>query len=515
MDDATDHMALIDRLRPGSGGRSSSAAPVPPSDARPDARPDPRPGPGEDGDRSPQGRSAAGRLFSPDWADRQFTVLFWARVAMSGARALAGVLVPVYLALQGFTALTLGVLFFAVAIFAALLSSGMGLLSDRVGRKKFLVAVPLLAAAAGAVFAVTTWAPALFVMAVVGSFGRGAGAGAGAVGPYQPVESAMVVEVTPAVHRNDAFGRLAFGSSLGALVGSLAALLADGHHDPGAPALAAFRAGFLAAAVLAAVAGLVALALHEPDPAGRYREAGAVGRPEAPETAGVTAPAASGPAGDGGVRGPDRRVRFPHRSRWLLYRLWVTNGVNGLAIGMFGPFVTYWLFRRYGVGVGEIGILYAVINVATMPSTLSAAGLARRFGLVRTVTVVRFAQAVLIVPMVLAPTFALAGAIYLLRMVAQRIGLPLRQSYVLAMADPGERASVAALSNLPSQAAMAASPVLSGYLFDSVSLELPFEIAAVLQLVNTALFWGFFHRAAPEEEREGSQRGGATSPTRS
>ena len=429
--------------------------------------------------------SVVRRWLVPPWGGRNFTVVFVARVAMSAARALAGVVVPVYLALQGFSGFALGVLFFGVALFTAVLSSSIGLASDRVGRRVFLVAVPLLAAAAAAVYAVTTWSPALVAMAIAGSFGRGSGAGAGAVGPYQPVESALVTDSTPATRRNDAFGRLAFGSSGGALVGSVFALLADGHHARGMATLAAFRPAFVAAAVLAAVAGLIALALVEPP------RAADAGGPVVPEGATEAA-------------GPARRrgLRFPHRSRPLLVRLWVTNGVNGLAIGMIGPFVTYWLYRRYGVGVGEIGILYAVINLATMPSTLSAAGLARRFGLVRTVTAVRIAQAVLLVPMALAPTFELAGAVYLVRMVVQRIGLPLRQSYVLAMADPAERASVAALANLPSQAAMAASPVLSGYLFDNVSLELPFELGAALQLVNAILFWVFFHGSAPEEERE-------------
>ncbi|MGC8464144.1 MAG: MFS transporter [Acidimicrobiales bacterium] len=483
-------------------------------------------------DEAPAGSAASAlrRWFVPAWGGRNFPVLFVARVAMSAARALAGVVVPVYLALQGFTGFALGVLFFGVALFSAVLSSSVGLTSDRVGRKVFLVTVPLLAAVAAAVFAATTWEPALVAMAVVGSFGRGAGAGAGAVGPYQPVESAMVTDATPASRRNDAFGRLAFGSSGGALVGSLFALLADGHHLRGAATLAAFRPAFVAAAVLAAVAGLLALALEEVPRPGRVGAPGGPARPPAtrvspPEPVGSPEPvlpvdvvdvaevgetvvqATSGtePGTAGTPSGPPRRwgIRFPHRSRPLLVRLWATNGVNGLAIGMIGPFVTYWLYRRYGVGVGEIGILYSVINLATMPSTLSAAGLARRFGLVRTVTAVRVAQAVLLVPMVLAPTFLLAGAAYLVRMVVQRIGLPLRQSYVLAMADPDERASVAALANLPSQAAMAASPVLSGYLFDNVSLELPFELGAALQLVNAVLFWVFFHGSAPEEERQG------------
>jgi predicted MFS family arabinose efflux permease len=415
------------------------------------------------------------RALRPEWSSRNFRLVFAARVSMSASRALAGVLAPIYLALEGFSALRLGELLLAVALTSAVMSSTIGLVSDAVGRRPFLVAIPLLAAGAGAVFAFSRSVPLLFLAAALGTYGRGTGAGAGAVGPYQPAESAFVTESVPASARNSAFGRLAFGSSLGSLAGGLLALLAGNGHAHGAHATALFRGAFLVTAALAAASGLLALGLVEARPARRPS------------------------AGGGRAR---RRPRLPRRSRPLLYRLWVTNSLNGAAIGMFGAFVTYWFFRRFHVGPGEVGVLYAVVNAATMGSTLTAASIARRFGLVRTVAAVRTLQALLIVPMVLVPSFFAAGAIYLVRMVVQRVGLPLRQSYVLAMADPRERAAVAALSNLPSQLTMAASPVFAGYLFDEVSLSLPFEIAAVLQLANAFAYWVFFHDHPPEEERE-------------
>jgi len=406
-------------------------------------------------------------------------VIFTARVLMSAARALASVVAPIYLAIEGFNAFTLGLLFLVVALVSAAFSSAIGLASDRVGRKVFLVVVPLIAAGAAVAFALTRDTAVLVAAAALGSFGRGSGAGAGAVGPYQPAESAYVTGAVLASKRNSAFGRLSFGSSIGALAGGLLALLVSTDHLDKVSALAAFRPAFLAAAGLAAAAGLVALALHEKRPAHRPEQ-------------------------------KRRTIHFPRRSKPLLYRLWLTNGVNGIAIGMFGPFVTFWLYRRYGVSAGEIGVLFAVINLATAPATLSAAGLARRFGLVRTVTAVRVAQSLLLIPMVLSPTFVLAGGFYLIRMVVQRIGLPLRQSYSLGMADPDERSSVAALSNLPSQVAMAASPVLSGYLLESVSLELPFELAAVFQFANAVLFFVFFRHRPPEEEGAGVGSAGST-----
>ncbi len=412
--------------------------------------------------------TAFNRRGRPHWSSRDIEIVVVARAFMSVGRALAGVVTPIYLAIVGFGPVELSVYVMVVAGASALLSAAIGTVSDRVGRRVFLVVVPLSTGAAGVIFALTSSHPALFVAGALGSFGRGAGAGAGTIGPYQPAESAYVTDRVAARHRNAVFGRLAFSSSVGAALGGLAALLVPSTHAGANGATATFRTAFLVIAGVSVAAGVIALALDEPR---RLRDDAHRLRP-----------------------------RFPHRSRWLLYRLWVTNSLNGAAVGMFGPFLTYWFYRRFGVGPAAVGILFTIVNVATMASSLSAAAWARRWGLVRTVSVVRVLQSLLIIPMVLSPNFALAGSWFLVRMLVQRVGMPLRQSYVVGLADETERAAVAALSNLPSQGATAVSPLLTGYLFAEANLLAPFEIAALLQLANAVSFWVFFHAHPPEEE---------------
>jgi hypothetical protein len=75
---------------------------------------------------------------------------------------------------------------------------------------------------------------------------------------------------------------------------------------------------------------------------------------------------------------------------------------------------------------------------------------------------VRTAQAVLIILMILAPSFVVSGGFYLVHMLVQRIGLPLRQCHPVGLADPADRGAVAALSNVPSQLAMSVSPLVTG-----------------------------------------------------
>jgi predicted MFS family arabinose efflux permease len=379
---------------------------------------------------------------------------------MSASRSTAGVITALYLSSEGFSGVEIGTLFVLVTVVSALMSLTIGLVSDHRGRRRFLVAVPLLTAVAAVIFG-TVRAPAmLFLFAAVGSLGRGTGAGGAGVGPYQPAESAFVAEGVPKKHRADAFGRLAFSSSLGALLGGLLAGLANGGSGMGpVEATSAYRPAFLAAALLALIAGLLALGLKE-----EIRPKG----------------------------GAKSAFRWPRHSWSVLWRFWITNGVNGFAIGLSGPFISYWFSRRFGVGPGEIGLLFAIVALGSLVSSLSAAGMARRMGTVNTITIVRGISAVLLVPIALAPSFFAASALYCVRMLSQRLGMPLRQSFTQDMADPSERSSLAALSNLPLQATMGGSQVLAGYLFDEVSLAAPFELAAVFQCANAALYWILF-----------------------
>lgn len=370
---------------------------------------------------------------------------------------------------------------------SAVLSGITGLLSDRFGRKPFIVILPWFAALAAFVFAFSHVEALLFVFAAPGSFGRGAGAGAGMIGPYQPAEQAFLADAVSARHRNTLFGWIAFASSPGALIGTgpLTALpiglAAIGIWN--LQGLAIYRLEFLIMAALALIAGLLALPLTE------TRRI----LPKAEQASGTTLKRIRAP------RLP--RLNISSQSWSILLRLWATNSVNGLAVGFFGPFITYWFFRRYGAGPETIGLLFSIINLAAMMSNLWAARFAKSLGLVRAIVVSRTFQAVLIIPMVLAPTFWLAGAFYLLRMMAQRMGLPLRQSYVMGVLPPEERGTVGALVNLPAQVTSAISPALAGYLFDSVSLALPFEIGAILQGVNVMMFFLFFRKLLPPEEK--------------
>lgn len=409
------------------------------------------------------------RQLAPAWMTRDMQLLVGARVFMSSGRALAGVIAPIYLAKAGFDGSTLGVLFAVTAVVSALMTATVAFLSDRLGRKSFIIAIPMLAGLSALAFVITRNTAVIFIAAAAGSFGRGAGAGGGSVGPYQPAEQAYLADSVPARFRNSLFGRIAFASSFGAVVGvGVLAWTPDIAKAAGLSELNSYRPAFVLLAFVCFVAALLPLPIE-------------ARRSAAP-------------------RGGRKPITLPRKSWPILLRLGVTNSINGLAIGFFGPFITYWFYTRFNAGPGTVGTLYALINIASMASTLSAARVASLLGVVKTIVATRITAAVLIVPMVLMPHFWLAGAVYFIRMMVQRVGMPLRQSYVMGVVPADERAVVAGLANLPAQATSASTPAAAGYLFEHVAMSLPFEIGALLQCTNAIAYWLFFRGMHPPEE---------------
>jgi predicted MFS family arabinose efflux permease len=181
-------------------------------------------------------------------------------------------------------------------------------------------------------------------------------------------------------------------------------------------------------------------------------------------------------------------------------RFMVANVTNGFAIGMLGPFVVYWFYRRFGATESEIAGLFFVMGLLSAVPYLMAGRIALVMGSVRTIVFTRAVSCALLFAVVVMPTFATAAALYALRMVFNVLSVPVRQSYLMGVIEPAERAGAAGLANLPSQVASAVGPYFAGYFMENFALGLPLEVAAAMQTVNTFLYWLFFRHIHPPEE---------------
>jgi MFS family permease len=428
------------------------------------------------------------RHSAPPWLTCDLFFLFGARAIRSIALGYLGIVLPLYLAELGYKAAAMGLLFGISALAGAIMAALVGFLADRAGRKPFLVIISLMMAIGSPMFALTNNFAAMIAAAALGTIGfAGAPGLGGGWGPYYPAAQSLVAEQAEPHQRTSIFGALSFVGVIAGALGSLLAIL------PGLlnrmahlPLVTSYRWLFFFSGVLGLAMALIVLPVRERPARARAKDPG----DKLPNLHQAQKPAF----------GIARIFRLSPATWRLVIRFMITNATNGLAIGMLGPMVVYWFYRRYGATGGEIAQLYFVIGSLAAISYLLAAPITRRFGTVATIVVTRLVSSALLLVIPAMPTFALAALVYTLQMVANVLSVPIRQSYLMGVISPAERASAAGLANLPSQATRSLSSYFGGYLMQHLALSMPLELAGVLQALNAALYYFFFRNVPPPEE---------------
>ncbi len=88
----------------------------------------------------------------------------------------------------------------------------------------------------------------------------------------------------------------------------------------------------------------------------------------------------------------------------------------------------------------------------------------------------------------------------LARALLSQMDVPARQSFVMAVVPPEERAAAASVTNVPRSLAAATTPLLAGVLLARTTFGWPLLIAGVTKFVYDALLL-FLYRDVPERRR--------------
>jgi sugar phosphate permease len=70
--------------------------------------------------------------------------------------------------------------------------------------------------------------------------------------------------------------------------------------------------------------------------------------------------------------------------------------------------------------------------------------------------------------------------------------VPTRQAYVMAVVADHERETAASLTNLSRTIAQAVTPVVTGWVMQTVALAAPFVLGGTLKIVYDLLLWWTF-----------------------
>ena len=370
-----------------------------------------------------------------------------------------------YLSALGLGDGQIGLLLTLTLLGDTVISLGITMVADRIGRRRMLGAGAFLMAFAGVLFAVTDSFWWLVLAATVGVISPSGSE----VGPFLSIEQAALSELVPEERRTQLFAWYnlvgAFAVALGALVGGGAAQLAQGLGLEGA---ASYRPLVMA---YAAVGLALGAAFSRLSPAA-----------EAPLTVTTVSPTA-----------PRPRLGL-HRSLPVVLRLSGLFALDSFGGGLvIQSFMAYWFHLRFGVEPVTIGAIFFGANLLAGVSALSAASIARRIGLVKTMVYTHLPSNVFLILVPLMPNLPLAITVLLMRFAISQMDVPTRQAYTMEVVSPDERSAAAGVTGVARSLGASLSPVLAGLLIATPALgSVPFFAAGAVKILYDLLLYRAF-----------------------
>jgi MFS family permease len=415
--------------------------------------------------------------------------------ATRGIRALGqGALIvafSLYLIDLGWKPAAVGALFTASGLLTAAGGWLAGIASDRLGRRIFLLAYQAVRVVLALALALFESSLLLAASCLILGFGR---MQSGRPGIMAAAEQAWLSQGSTARRRGMLFSTNAALGFLGMGIGSLTTALIPliRHVLPG---LLAYRPFFLLVGVGAAVNLFLLWGAADSSRAGRRMDDAPPENRLAPRQSGKVQETSSGGI-DGRAcgAGSDEEVTVRRRENVAMLKLVLVNAINGIAIGLTSPLLVYWFSLRYGVGPAAIGPVYGFTFLLTAASSLWTGKLTERFGIVKAVVAVRLAAVVLLVLMPLMPTFTLAAIAHILRSAIGRGSVGARQALAMNLVRDRRRGLAGGIYNISMTLPNSAAPAISGLMLEAGRLNLPFMLAAGLQLLYAVLFGVVFRR---------------------
>ena len=404
-------------------------------------------------------------------------LLFSARIVRLFAYGFLSVVLVLYLAEVGLGEVQIGLLLTLTLIGDTVISLWITTHADRIGRRRMLAVGAALMVFAGILFALTQNFNLLLLAATIGVISPSGNE----VGPFLSIEQAGLTQLIPGERRTQVFAWYnlvgSFATALGALCGGgLAGVLSKASLTE----LDSYRAvviGYSALGIiLQVIFARLSARIEVEDP-----------NPEAMKAATV---------GSGAFLGLSR-------SREVVLRLAALFSLDAFAGGfVIQSMVAYWFHKRFGVEPAALGGIFFGANILAGISALSAAWLARRIGLIRTMVFTHIPSNVLLILVPLMPSLPLAITVLLLRFSISQMDVPTRQSYTMAVVDPLERSAAAGVTGTARTIGASLAPVFTGPLLANMALMgMPFIISGGLKIIYDVSLYRRFRALRPPEER--------------
>jgi MFS family permease len=406
---------------------------------------------------------------------RDGNFLFITRIARMFGYGFLSVVLILYLEQVGLSQVQIGLLLTLTLIGDTIISLWITTNADRIGRRRMLILGALLMVFAGVLFALTRNFVFLLIVATIGVISPSGYE----VGPFLSIEQAALSQIVSNERRTHIFAWYnlvgSFATAFGALGGGG---LVQALQDSGMTPLGSYRMIVIGYAMIGLILGVLFTRLS---PTVEIQ----AGSDPSHSTSGF-------------------KTRFGlHRSKGVVFKLSGLFSIDAFAGGfVLQSILAYWFYTRFNVQPAILGSIFFGANILAGLSALSAAWVASKIGLIRTMVFTHIPSNILLILVPLMPNLPLAIAVLLLRFSISQMDVPTRQSYTMAVVAPDERSAAAGITGIARTTGASLSPVVTGPLLaDAALMNLPFFISGGLKIVYDLLLYRSFKAIKPPEEK--------------
>ncbi|WP_052307756.1 MFS transporter [Bacillus timonensis] len=373
------------------------------------------------------------------------------------------VVLALYLDALGWSSVTIGTVLAAGGLLGVFLAPFIGVCSDRVGRKPFILFSELLTAGCALIGILSTNPALLFIAISLSGFGK---ADAGSASPFAPAEQAWLATFIQPSERGKMYSLNNALSFFGMATGAM--LVGTMNIDEIVAGIFSYQLAFYITFIFSLVTTSIILTIRD-----------------------ETVPRSTRSLDKQSVVEDKKIVKVENHA---MLKLAGINVLNGIAIGLTGPMMAYWFSVKFGVSSAQIGSTLALTFFATGITSFFQARISHKYGTVQSIVMVRFIACLLLIFMPLLSSYALVSIIYILRTALNRGSQGAQQALSVSLTR-GNRSGFASSINLLSmRLPISIGPYITGYFFGVGALALPFYIAAGLQ-GSFAYFYGKAFRA--------------------
>lgn len=188
-------------------------------------------------------------------------------------------------------------------------------------------------------------------------------------------------------------------------------------------------------------------------------------------------------------------AEFP-RTFWTLVTITFIDRVGG---AMLFPFFALYLTRKFGVGMTEVGVLFAVFSLSGFISTTIGGALTDRLGRKGIVIFSLIASSVSAVSMGLVPSFSAFFVLAMTVGILSDLAGPAHNAMVADILPEEQRAQGYGIIRVAFNLSVTIGPVIGGLLATRSYLAL-FLADAIISLITATLVWRFMPETKPERK---------------